>query len=464
MFAISFDLSSLPDIWRVALVSPVFKKGLSSDVCNYRPISLTCIVCKTMESIIRDQLMSYLLRNQLITKQQHGFLSRHSTCSQLIECVNDWSLAINSRQSVDAFYIDFSKAFDCVVHSKLLAKLASYGISGNLLLWIQSFLSGRSQAVRVGKHISSFSDVLSGVPQGSVLGPLLFLLFINDITDIFGDNLTVKLYADDVKMYSVIDHDGKAAELQQSLTDLSHWCSKWQMKINAQKCSVLTIGRSCNSSRLYYIDNMSLPSVQSVRDLGVHVDSTLRFSSHYDDIVTKAHQRAALILRCFECRDPLVLFRAFTVYVRPILEYCSPVWNPVYIGDIKRIEAVQRRFTKRLSGYRHISYDTRLRLLGAESLELRRLKLDLIMMYKILHGLVAVDALFDVRFDDKTRGDFKIFKPQCNVNCRAHSFACRRINCWNSLPNDVRKASSVFVFKRLLFKCDFTSDLVCSTA
>ena len=125
---------------------------------------------------------------------------------------------------------------------------------------------------------------------------------------------------------------------------------------------------------------------------------------------------------------------------------------------------MQRRFTKRLSGYRHISYDTRLQLLGAESLELRRLKLDLIMMYQILHGLVAVNALFDVLLDDEARADFKIFKPQCNVNCRAHSFACTRINCWNSLPNDVRKASSVFGFKRLLSKCDFTTDLICSTA
>jgi len=144
-----------------------------------------------------------------------------------------------------------------------------------------------------------------------------------------------------------------------------------------------------------------------------------------------------------------------------ILEYCSPVWNPVYIGDIKRIEAVQRRFTKKLSGYRHLSHDARLHLLGAESQELRRLKLDLIMMYKILHGLLAVDTLFNVRLDDRTRGDFKILKPHCNVNSRAHSFACRRLNCWNSLPNDVRNASSVFVFKRLLSKCDFTCQLLC---
>jgi len=463
LFATSLDLSSLPDIWRVALVSPVFKNGLSSDICNYRPISLTCITCKIMESIIRDQLMSYLLRNKLISKQQHGFISRHSACSQLIECVDDWSLSINIRHNVDVIYIDFSKAFDCVVHSKLLAKLASYGISGNLLLWIQSFLSGRSQAVKVGKHMSSFSDVLSGVPQGSVLGPLLFLLFINDITDIFGKNLTVKLYADDVKIYSVVDHPGNAAKLQQGLEDLSDWCSKWQMKINVKKCSVLSVGRTC-SNRLYSIDKVTLPCVNSVHDLGVHVDSNLRFSSHYDDIVTKAHRRAALILRCFECRDPLLLFRAFTVYVRPILEYCSPVWSPVYIGDIKRIEAVQRRFTKRLSGYSKLSYATRLRLLGAEALELRRLKLDLIMMYKVLHGLVEVDTLFNLRVDDRTRGDFKIFKSHCNVNSRAHSFACRRLNCWNSLPNDVRNASSVFVFKSLLSKCDFTSYLVCSTA
>jgi len=158
----------------------------------------------------------------------------------------------------------------------------------------------------------------------------------------------------------------------------------------------------------------------------------------------------------------LVLFRAFTVYVRPILEYCSPVWNPVYIGDIKRIEAVQRR----LSGYRHISYE--LRTQGCDYLVLSHYNYDGLnwMMYKILHGFVAVDALFDVRLDDKTQGDFKIFKPQCrpNVNRRAHSFACRRINCWNSLPNDVRKASSVYLFKRLLSKCDFTSHLICSTA
>ena len=148
---------------------------------------------------MKDQLMPYLLQNKLITNQQHGFLSRHSTCSQLLECVNDWSLALNSHSNVDVIYTDFSKAFDCVVHSKLIVKLESYGISGRLLLWIQDFLSNRTQAVKIGRHRSSFTDVLSGVPQGSVLGPLLFLLFINDIVDIISNDLSIKLYADDVK-------------------------------------------------------------------------------------------------------------------------------------------------------------------------------------------------------------------------------------------------------------------------
>jgi len=406
-----------------------------------------------MESIVKDQLMSYLLRNKLITEHQHGFLNRHSTCSQLLECINDWTLALNCHKNVDVIYVDFRKAFDCVVHTKLIAKLESYGITGRLLFWIKDFLSNRIQAVKIGKHISSFSDVLSGVPQGSVLGPILFLLYVNDMVDIFGVDLSVKLYADDVKMYSIIDDIGSSPSLQCGLNKLTEWCTKWQMSINISKCFVLTVGRTCGSS-LYSINNEKLPFSNTANDLGVCVDSKLRFSCHYDNIVAKAHQRASLILRCFLCRDPSVLFRAFVTFVRPVLEYCSPVWSPVYKCDIDQIEAVQRRFTKKLNGLKSMSYEQRLKTLNTESLELRRLKSDLILMFKISRGCTAVDnKIINFRTDSQTRGDFKIFKPQCKINARAFSFAARHVNCWNALPNSVRNAPSLSSFKRLLRTC-----------
>lgn len=264
----------------------------------------------------------------------------------MLECINDWSIALNIRNSVDVVYIDFQKAFDSVVHSKLIHKLSAYGIVGNLLTWITSFLINRSQSVRVGNCYSDFIPVLSGVPQGSVLGPLLFLLYINDIVDLFGNNLTVKLFADDVKMYINISDVKNVNILQDGLFALSRWASDWQLNISIKKCALLHLGRN-NLLYDYAIDGSVLPNVSEIRDLGVKVDSRLCFSAHYADIAAKAHQRAGLIVRCFKSRDPFLLFRAFTTYVRPILEYCSPVWSPVYKKDIIKLEAVQRRFTKK---------------------------------------------------------------------------------------------------------------------
>jgi len=318
LFSSSFALGELPDVWKMATVTPIFKKGQSCDPGNYRPISLTCILCKVMESIIKDVVIKYLLDNKLITKQQHGFLARHSTCSQLLETVNDWSLALNLRNSVDTVYVDFKKAFDSVVHSKLIHKVKAYGISGNLLMWLTNFLSNRFQAVKIGSHVSAFIPVASGVPQGSVLGPLLFLICINDLVDLFGSNLCVKLFADDVKIYVSIGDVNNIDTLQTGLTALCAWASTWQLTISVGKCAVLHLGKN-NLLHSYSINAVVLSSVTEIRDLGVMMDNKLSFSAHYSLIVCKAHQRACLILRCFESRDPVILFRAFTVFVRPLL-------------------------------------------------------------------------------------------------------------------------------------------------
>ena len=285
-------------------------------------------------------------------------------------------MAVRNCYTVDVADIDFSKAFDSVCHSKLIRKLEVFGIGGKLLFWIKDYLSDRTQAVKVANKLSSFCSVRSGVPQGSVLGPLLFLVYINDLVEVFGNFLMVKLFADDVKIYVVVDNDTKVAVLQEDLNKLQIWSEKWQLILSSHKCSVLHIGNKNNNSvyHSYNVNNVQLIDNTATVDLGVIIDGKLRFDKHIANIVSKAHSRAALIRRCFKSRDSCLLFRAFTVFVRPLLEYCSPVSNPHHHCDIEKIESIQRRFAKYIGGFKKLSYRERLLRLNAETLESRRLK------------------------------------------------------------------------------------------
>jgi len=289
----------------------------------------------------------------------------------------------------------------------------------------------------------------------------LFLIYINDIVDLFGNGLTVKLFADDVKMYVNISDVCNVNRLQEGLFLLSKWASDWQLNISIKKCAVLHLGGN-NLFYDYALDGTTLPGVREMRDLGVKIDSRLCFSTHYAEIAAKGHQRAGLILRCFKSRDPRILFRAFTVYVRPILEYCSPVWAPVYKTDVTKIEAVQRRFTKKLKGFSRLTYAERLVKLNADTLELRRLKQDLLTMYKVFNGLLDLSIVnfFEFNNHNRTRGhSFKLIKPVCVNNARAFSFACRRISCWNSLPADLLLIKSLPLFKEKLNYVNFSKYL-----
>jgi hypothetical protein len=242
-------------------VCPIYKKGPASDASNYRPIALTCIICKLMESVVKDQLLTFLLEHGLINKHQHAFMSRFSTNTNLLECTFDWFVALAHSDSVDVIYIDFSKAFDSIVYSKLLFKLSSLGITGKLLAWLAAFLHNRSQCVAIENVFSSVSSVISGVPQGSVLGPVLFLVFINDIDVICQGRSRIKLFADDLKIYNIVDITNPTATLQLSLDHLVKWSAEWQLPINIKKCSVLTINRSESHKTLtasdYYLDGYS---------------------------------------------------------------------------------------------------------------------------------------------------------------------------------------------------------------
>jgi ribonucleases P/MRP protein subunit RPP40 len=407
-----------------------------------------------MERVIALDTSEYLKDCGLISKEQHGFIKSRSTCTNLLDSLNDWTLHFSTHTATDVAYIDFAKAFDKVCHNKLLHKLEAYGIGGDLLLFLRNYLSHRKQCTKVGNCLSNFLDIKSGVIQGSCIGPLMFVIFINDITDCLSDQSTVKLYADDIKLYSCIETSADINRLQLDLNNIFAWSELWQMEVSISKCFILPIGGKllCLHDRHYAFNNSELPTVFNIRDLGVIMDRDLSFTDHVDNIVSRASVRANLIIRCFVSGDTQLLTKAFTVYVRPILEFNSSIWSPRHVKDIQRLESVQRQFTKRLSGLRDRDYNYRLRALNLESLELRRLKADLILTYKILFGLIDLDPnnFFSLQPEHNinTRGHaFRLSVPDSNSDVRRHYFSTRIVTVWNKLPEQSTDFSSLNRFK-----------------
>ena len=464
VFTQLLSVSEVPGSWKSAIIVPVFKKGAVGDISNYRPISLTCVASKIMERIVSSQIFDHLLANNVLHPEQHGFFRGRSTCTNLLECLNDWTFSIQYKRSVTVVYVDFSKAFDSVVHSKLLDKLAACGISGCLLHWIKNFLSNRTHQTRVGMSLSILADLMSGIVQGSGIGPLLFLIFINDlIIHLKKFGVTLKLFADDAKVYAEIVDTCSIDQLQYALDSLAEWAEMWQLPIAVSKCCTLHIGND-TLCRPMCINSNILPVVNTCRDLGVLISSDLSPSVHIDGMVAKAHQRANAILRCFVSRDSRLLTRTYTVYVRPLLEHDCVTWSPHLKQDIDKIERVQRRYTKRLRGLEGLPYSDRLRRLQLSTLELRRLYFDLYMCYRIIFGHVNVrmSDFFEFSCTAQTRGHpYKLYKRHSCNSVRSSYFAVRVINVWNSLPADRVDFSSFVAFKRTVQQIDFTSFLSC---
>ena len=392
-------------------------------------IALACACCKIFESLIAAELLEFLKEHNLISEHQHGFLKRHSTNTNLLECLNDWMLSISNHNLVHIGYKGFQRAFDSISHPELILKLSSYGISGNLLFWIKAFLLNRTHSVRVGSTISHSCDVTRGVPQGSVLDPLLFNLFINDIADLLSNSIKIKMFADDLKSYSELSTDLNS-QFQIHLDHISFWATTWQLGISYSKCHILELGS--NSIPISYnLNNVVISNSKSITDLGVIIDPNLKFKSHIQDIVNRALLRSSHIFRCFLSRNNGYLVRAFKSYVRPLVEYVSTVWSPSDIGLMHALESVQRRFTKRLPGFSNMSYADRLINLNLQSLEHRRLINDLVMSFKIIHGLVDIDLNDFSTISNNTSlrwHPFKLVVPIARTNVRKHMFSCRIVN------------------------------------
>ena len=462
------DIHQLPSEWKYSIVTPKFKKGVPSTPSNYRPIALTCTCCKILESIISSQFTDFFLSHKLLNKQQHGFLKRHSTSTNLLDSINDWSISLHNQSSTIVAYVDFQRAFDSLSHTKLIYKLTSYGISGNLLYWIQSFLTNRTQIVRVGNHLSNPCPVSSGVPQGSVLGPILFILFINDVTDSFHDTISAQPFADDIKIYTTLTHPSDYISFQNHLDLIHAWSSAWQLPISHSKCNTFAIGKRFQpiNNHTFNISSIPLTSLQSIPDLGITIEITLTFNNHIQSIITRANQRAHLIHRCFLSKDTKSLIRAFKVYVRPLLEFDTPAWSPHEIGLINSIEGVQRSFTKRLPGLKDTPYADRLSILKLQSLEHRRLITDLVTCFNIIHDRCSLEfARFSTfSHNPSSRGhSMRLSIPLVKTNSAKYSFSSRVVQPWNSLPADAVTATNVKLFRVKLSKLNLSKFLTIPT-
>ena len=233
--------------WKHAKVTAIYKKGPKTKPQNYRPVSLTCILCKVLESIIRDHITNHMKENNLFSDKQFGFITGRSTTLQLLHVLNKWTEILDQGGSLDTIYCDFMKAFDKVPHRRLIHKISKYGIKGNILGWIDSFLSNRTQLVAVGAAESSRSNVTSGIPQGSVLGPLLFVIYINDLPEVVDKNSHVFLFADDTKVSRQIRTDADQIILQKDIDNLKIWSDTWLLKFHPDKCVSMTIQNSANA-------------------------------------------------------------------------------------------------------------------------------------------------------------------------------------------------------------------------
>ena len=388
LFNKSLCESRLPQIWKDANITPIHKKGPKSKAENYQPISLTSIPCKLLEELIKDQIISHLRVNNLISSVQHGFTERRSCLTNLLITLEMITKAIDEDCPVDTIYFDFSKAFDTVPHYRLLQKLKSMGINKTTFLWIKDFLSERRQRVVINGVKSQWGVVKSGVPQGSVLGPILFLIYVSDISDDVSSN--VILFADDTKLYSRVERQEDCHTLQEDINKLVNWSEKWLMRFNTEKCKVLHFGHN-NKQQHYFMKDSKLSTTKEEKDLGVLITDNLKPSSQCTAAVNKTMSALRWSKRSFHYLDIESFRILYKTYIRPNLEFVIQAWSTYLDKDIKIMEKIQRQATKMVPALRHLQYEDRLKKLGIYSLAARRLRGDLIETFKLLHGHTNID-------------------------------------------------------------------------
>ena len=463
----SLDTGFIPSIFKNQNITPIHKKSSRAEASNYRPISLTSHIIKTFERIFFQKLVEFIEKNQIIKSTQHAFTRGRSCLTQLISHVHDILQNLLRNNDTDAIYLDYAKAFDKVDHNLLLAKLYSYGIRGKLHNWLSSYLQKRIQFVVVNGEKSYPAMVKSGVPQGSVLGPLLFILYLNDINS-YINHSTVRSFADDTRILKEIKSTGDIDLLQSDVDASILWSKRNNMLLHTDKFEYL-----CHSSGMsklleqlpfttqYYQyrigDESQLSPTHIVKDLGVNIAADLSWSPHISIMCDDARKKISWVLSVFRDRSKITMLSLYKTLIRSKLEYCCCLWDPTKIEDIIKIEAIQRLYTSKIKNFSEMHYWIRLKNLKLMSLQRRRERYSIIHVSKILNHLNPNEL--NIQFHINDRRGIQIKLPPIPKEAKAKhltkydsSFTVRACKLWNSLPADITTIQSMEKFKSSLGK------------
>ena len=469
IFTKSIITGIYPTEWKMARVTPVFKKGEKSDLNNYRPISVIPVVSKVFEKIVYDQLYQYLNDNQLLSSCQSGFRSLHSTLTALLEATNSWSVSIDNGFLNGVVFIDLKKAFDTIDHEIILRKLSYFGADQATAKWFQSYLSNRTQRCNVNGNLSTASTVTCGVPQGSILGPLLFLMYINDLPNclrvaaprMFADDTSITLSAKTVA-------DLKLA-VTSELNNLTCWLRANKLSLNVAKTELMIIGSrqrlntQCEEINIS-IDDRTIKRVDHIKSLGLTIDAQLSWSKHVDEISKKVSSAIGALKRVRPFIPTDVAVQIYNALILPHFDYCSPVWDGMSGCLSDKLQKLQNRAARVIT---QSPFDTSSNLLLAmlrwEKLSLRRKKQKALIMYKTLNELAPdyLQCLFTERHvnDYNLRNlEGKLSLPKPNTNYLKRSFCYSGACLWNNLPQDLKSVCSIGQFKRGIKKVSEISD------
>ena len=439
----SFSIGEFPDVLKVATITPIFKKDDRKLLKNYRPISILPTLSKIYERCLYNRLINFVESNSILHSCQFGFRKNTSTENAVIELTNKIYSSLNLKKHSICVFVDFQKAFDTINHSILFRKLDSYGVRGVVLSLFKSYLTNRKQRVRIGDSYSDLADLKIGVPQGSILGPLLFIIYVNDIFHVpeFGHAI---LFADDTNIiFSDHSYSNLISKCNTDLEKFRLWCISNTLSINIQKTHYMLFTNrlpSCDLSICPSLNGLPLESQNSCLFLGVYLDNKLKFNLHIQHISKKISKSIGIMFKLSKIFPQNVMKSLYYSLVYSYLVYCNCVWGGTFPTHLTGLNVLHKRVIRLISNSEYLAHTNNIfHSYGLLKLsELHEFRL-ILYVYKNLDKFST--------FDSVTRGSNNLRPEFQRLRLCQNSVNFSGPNCWNNLPPDLRSIGTLLRFK-----------------